>query len=137
MGRLVIGLFGLVGMVGVGLAPPLGRLIDSLVPWFASVIACVAYILTHVIMVGADGINVAAVVIVCIGIDVFRQMVQVSLTTAVFSLDPAARSRMNAIILISVCCTPGRYSWFPSVVCSDKIIHAAVHWTNYGHRSGL
>ncbi|OSX57124.1 hypothetical protein POSPLADRAFT_1061821 [Postia placenta MAD-698-R-SB12] len=99
---LVIGLFGLVGMVGVGLAPPLGRLIDSLVPWFASVIACIAYIITHVIMVGADGVNVAAVVIVCIGIDVFRQMVQVSLTTAVFSLDPAARSRMNAIILISL-----------------------------------
>ncbi|CCM06156.1 uncharacterized protein FIBRA_08395 [Fibroporia radiculosa] len=99
---LVIGLFGLVGMVGVAMAPLVGRACDNLVPWFAAVIANVAYLLVHAIAVGADGVNIAAVVIVCIGIDVFRQMTQVSLTAAIFTLDPAARSRLNGIILISL-----------------------------------
>ncbi|KZT12236.1 MFS general substrate transporter, partial [Laetiporus sulphureus 93-53] len=99
---LVIGLFGLVGMVGVAMAPILGRFIDSLVPWFATVIATLAYVLCVAVEVGADGINVSAVVIVCIGIDVFRQMVQVSLTTTLFGLDPSARSRLNAVILVSL-----------------------------------
>lgn len=84
------------------MAPVLGRFIDSLVPWFATVIAILAYVLCITVGVGANGINVSAVVIVCIGIDVFRQMVQVSLTTTLFGLDPSARSRLNAVILVSV-----------------------------------
>jgi len=99
---LVIGLFGLVGMVGVALAPLVGHVVDGLVPWFASVIAVLAYIVTHAVMVGADGVSVAAVVIVCIGIDIFRQMLQVSLTSSIFNLDPNARSRLNAVILLSI-----------------------------------
>ncbi|KIP09416.1 hypothetical protein PHLGIDRAFT_67636 [Phlebiopsis gigantea 11061_1 CR5-6] len=99
---LVIGLFGLVGMFGVLMAPLVGRLVDNLVPWLATVIATVALILFQAVQTGAGGVHIAAVIIVCFGIDVFRQMQQVSLTSAVFSIDPKARSRLNAIILISV-----------------------------------
>lgn len=37
--RLVIGLFGLVGMGGVAMAPVAGRAIDRLVPWYGTLIA--------------------------------------------------------------------------------------------------
>ncbi|PCH40465.1 hypothetical protein WOLCODRAFT_150509 [Wolfiporia cocos MD-104 SS10] len=99
---LVIGLFGLVGMFGVAMAPLVGRAIDGLVPWFAGLIATLALLVFQAIAVGADGVDIAAVVIVCFGIDVFRQMVQVSLTTRVFSLDQNARSRLNAVLLLSL-----------------------------------
>lgn len=99
---LVIGLFGLVGMFGVAMAPLVGRVIDGLVPWFAAVIATLALLVFQAIALGADGVNIAAVVIVCFGLDVFRQMVQVSITTSVFGLDPSARARMNAVLLLSL-----------------------------------
>ena len=80
----MIGLFGLVGMVGVSLGPFVGRRIDHLVPWYATLFAIIMIILFQSIQTGAGGISVAAVVIATIGLDVFRQMIQVSLTTAVF-----------------------------------------------------
>ncbi|KAI0927640.1 hypothetical protein AcV5_008122 [Taiwanofungus camphoratus] len=98
---LVIGLFGLVGMFGVAMAPLVGRAIDGLVPWFATVIAILALLVFQAIEVGAGGVNIAAVVVVCMGIDVFRQTTQVALTTAVFKLDPAARARLNAVLLLA------------------------------------
>ena len=82
--RLVIGLFGLVGMVGVLLGPFVGRGVDNLISWYASLFAILLIILFQSIQTGAGDINVAAVVIAIIGLDVFSQMIQVSLTTAVF-----------------------------------------------------
>ena len=82
--RLVIGLFGLVGMVGVTLGPLVGRGVDNLVPWYASLFAILMITLFQSIQTGAGDINVAAVVIATIGLDVFSQMIQVSLTTAIF-----------------------------------------------------
>ena len=79
----MIGLFGLIGMGGVTLVPFVGRGIDKLVPWYATLFAiCMASVFQSV-QTGAGGINVAAVVIATIGFDVFRQTTQVSLTTAV------------------------------------------------------
>ncbi|GBE77238.1 hypothetical protein SCP_0101110 [Sparassis crispa] len=98
---LVIGLFGLVGMFGVAMAPVIGWLIDGLIAWFAAGIAVLAFLVFQAIAVGADGVNIAAIVIVCFGIDVFRQMIQVSLMSAVFGLDVNARSRLNAILIIA------------------------------------
>ncbi|THG94646.1 hypothetical protein EW026_g6870 [Hermanssonia centrifuga] len=99
---LVIGLFGLVGMVGVAMAPVVGRIIDRVIPWLATVIATFGSLIFYSIQTGAGGINIAAVIIACFGIDVFRQTQQVSLTTAVFGLDANARSRLNAVLIISV-----------------------------------
>jgi hypothetical protein len=82
--RLVIGLFGLVGMFGVALGPFVGRRIDKVVPWYGSLFAILMSTVFQAIQTGAGGINVAPVVIATIGLDVFRQMIQVSLTTAVF-----------------------------------------------------
>ena len=83
--RLVIGLFGLIGMGGVTLGPFVGRGIDSLVPWYATLFAILMITLFQSVQTGAGDINVAAIIIATIGLDVFRQMIQVSLTTAVFA----------------------------------------------------
>ncbi|KAI0262422.1 major facilitator superfamily domain-containing protein [Gloeopeniophorella convolvens] len=99
---LVIGLFGLVGMFGVSMSPLVGRLIDRLVPWYASLIATIGLLAMQGIYTGAAGINVAAVVIVTIGLDVGRQMQQVSLTTSVYGISEAARARLNAVLILSL-----------------------------------
>ncbi|KIP03877.1 hypothetical protein PHLGIDRAFT_41100, partial [Phlebiopsis gigantea 11061_1 CR5-6] len=99
---LVIGLFGLVGMGGVATSPLLGRLVDRMIPWYATLIASSSQVIFYAIQTGAAGLNVAAVIVVCFGIDSMRQFQQVSLTAAVFDLDHAARSRMNAVLIISI-----------------------------------
>ena len=82
--RLVIGLFGLIGMSGVALGPFVGHAIKNLVPWYATLFAILIVIPFLSLQTGAGGINVAVVVIATIGLDMFNQMIQVSLTTAVF-----------------------------------------------------
>ena len=83
-------------MVGVAMAPLIGRSIDRLVPWSATLVATLALLATFALQTAAVGLNVAVVVIVCIGLDIFRQTQQVSLTTAVLGLDASARSRLRA-----------------------------------------
>lgn len=82
--RLVIGLFGLIGMAGVSMGPLGGRLIDKLVPWYASLVSICMLLIFQSIQTAAGGIHVAAVIIATFGLDVFRQNLQVSLSTAIF-----------------------------------------------------
>lgn len=98
----MIGLFGLIGMTGVLAGPLVGRLVDNLVPWLANIISTIGLLTFQAIQVGAGGVHIAAVIVVCFGFDVFRQMQQVSLMTAVFGIEPTARSRLNSIMLIAV-----------------------------------
>jgi hypothetical protein len=80
---LKIGLFGLVGMLGVLVVPFSGRLIDRVVPWYATLIATSLLLVSQAVQTAAGGINVAAVVIACFALDVGRQAQQVSMTTRV------------------------------------------------------
>lgn len=98
----MIGLFGLIGIGGVSLSPFIGRLIDGMVPWYATLIASSSCLAFYVLQTGTAGLSVAAVIIVCFGMDVFRQLQQVSISTRVMGLDPLARSRMNAVLIIAV-----------------------------------
>ncbi|KAI0343779.1 MFS general substrate transporter [Trametopsis cervina] len=99
---LIIGLFGLIGMGGVLTAPLIGRIIDRIVPWYGGLTAILASLLFYTIQLGAGGVSVGAVIVVTFGIDVFRQTQQVSLATQVLGLDARARSRMNAVLIISI-----------------------------------
>ncbi|KXN85064.1 Putative uncharacterized transporter YgaY [Leucoagaricus sp. SymC.cos] len=99
---LVIGLFGLIGIAGVSMGPVGGRLIDKLVPWYTSLFGIFMLLVFYGIQTAAGGIHVAAVIIATFGLDVFRQNLQVSLSTAIFSIEPAARARLNAVSIISI-----------------------------------
>ncbi|THH27010.1 hypothetical protein EUX98_g7177 [Antrodiella citrinella] len=125
---LVIGLFGLVGMGGVAMAPLVGRVADKLHPWFAATVSCFILILFQAIQTGAGGINIAAVIIVCFGIDVFRQMQQIflgqvmgsSVGTQVFLKHGWRAAALVSLAWCGFCLfvmlirgpNVGRYTWF-------------------------
>ncbi|KAG9017682.1 hypothetical protein FRB90_000272 [Tulasnella sp. 427] len=94
---LKIGIFGLVGILGVITAPLVGRLIDKLVLWIGIFVSACALMLSQVLMVGAAGINIGAIIVACFGL----QMQQVSVTTKIYQIDPALRARVNAVYMIS------------------------------------
>lgn len=72
------------GIFGVLVGPFGGRLLDHLVPWCGTLISEVAFLLVLCIQLGAGGINIGAVVVVAFGMDVFNQMIQVSVSTAIY-----------------------------------------------------
>ncbi|KAI6017412.1 major facilitator superfamily domain-containing protein [Pisolithus microcarpus] len=90
------------GCLVVLVGPFAGRLIDKLVPWYATLIATLILSISQAVQTAAGGINVSAVIIACFGLDAARQMQQVSLSTDVFSISTTARARLNAILILSV-----------------------------------
>ncbi|KAF7318469.1 MFS general substrate transporter [Mycena chlorophos] len=99
---LTIGLFGVVGIFGVACGPFAGRVIDKLVPWYASAASNLVLVAVQAIQVAAGDKSPAVIVVVIMGLDVFRQALQTSLATAVFSIEPSARARLNALFVLSL-----------------------------------
>jgi hypothetical protein len=97
-----IGLFGLFGILGVALGPLIGRVTDRLPPWHAALLGTLGYAASQAIQVGAGGFNFAALSVACVGLDVFRQLQQVALTSRVIGLEPGARARLNAVVILSI-----------------------------------
>ena len=119
-------------MFGVFCAPLVGRVVDRVVPWTATVLATLALIVFQAIQTGAGGISIACVIIVCFGIDVFRQTQQVSLTTAVFGIEPKARSRLNSVILISVRVASLVQIRGESLTCAQQVFLGQIMGTSVG-----
>lgn len=71
-------------MSGVSMTPFVGRFIDRLVPWYASLFSSLVLLAMQGTYSGAAGVNVAAIIIATIGLDIGQQMQQVSLTTSVY-----------------------------------------------------
>nr|GAT56946.1 MFS general substrate transporter [Mycena chlorophos] len=99
---LVIGLFGIVGIFGVACGPLAGRLIDRLVPWYASLVCAAILVGVQAIQTGAGDKSAAVIVVVIMGTDVFRQALQTSLASAIFGIDANARARINAVFILSL-----------------------------------
>ncbi|KAJ7162861.1 major facilitator superfamily domain-containing protein [Mycena filopes] len=97
---LSIGLMGLIGIVSVACGPLVGRLIDQLIPWYASLVAVILLFCFQAIQVGAGDTSIGAVVVAIIGLDVFRQMLQMSLATSILTISTTARARLNAIFVV-------------------------------------
>ncbi|KZV72544.1 MFS general substrate transporter [Peniophora sp. CONT] len=98
---LTVGLFGVIGMVGVLGAPLFGRIIDRVNPWYAIVTATTIMLLSKALYWGAAGVNLAVVVIVCIGLDIARQSQQVAIATQVFQVEEGMRSRINSLCIFA------------------------------------
>jgi len=76
-------LFGLIGIFGVSMSPLVGRFVDGLVPWFTIFVSTFAMMLFWAIQIGAAGVHVSVVIVVCLGLDLFDAMQSVSLATDV------------------------------------------------------
>ncbi|KAJ7029894.1 MFS superfamily, partial [Mycena alexandri] len=92
---LDIGLFGLVGILGVLMGPFMGRLIDLLFPWYSTMLAVVLLGIFQCIQLGAGGISIAAVIVVAFGLNLFRQLLQSSLATIVLRFVHSARTTVT------------------------------------------
>jgi predicted MFS family arabinose efflux permease len=99
-GSLVIGLFGLIGMLGVCTAPLVGRYVDRLIPWTGVLIGMCIQATGQVIVTAAGLNNIAAVIIPVFLLDVGQQMQQVSNQMRVFAISDLARARLNACYII-------------------------------------
>ncbi|KZV85230.1 MFS general substrate transporter [Exidia glandulosa HHB12029] len=96
-----IGLFGLVGILGVLSAPLVGRFVDRLAsPWYATLTAILVLLVFLGIMLGAGTLSVGAVVVAVWGLDLGFQMQQLSNATRIYTISADARSRLNAIFII-------------------------------------
>ncbi|EJU06679.1 MFS general substrate transporter [Dacryopinax primogenitus] len=99
---LAIGLFGLIGMLGVMTSPFVGRFVDKLIPWFGTLFGLLGLLLSFTIYTGAGIVNIGAIVVTCFTLDVAQQLQQVSNSTRNFAINPAARARINSVYIISV-----------------------------------
>lgn len=93
----------------MSLSPLVGRVVDKFVPWYATLFAMLCLLGIASIQVGAVGVNVGAVVVVALGEEMFRQMIQVSMAATVFSIEAAARARLNAVLILFV--STDRFYW--------------------------
>lgn len=84
MSRLYIGLFGLIGILGIFSGPLAGRFIERLGAWFSVLVATLCLLVLQSIEMAAGGISIVVVIVVCFGIDALRQTQTVSLQTIVF-----------------------------------------------------
>ncbi|KAF4621788.1 hypothetical protein D9613_012204 [Agrocybe pediades] len=98
---LAIGLFGLLGLAGMAMGPLAGRLVDKMSPWYGILISTLLLLVFQAVQTAAAGISIAAVVVACLGLDAIRQMQNVSLTAAMFSVDMSAISRLNSLFVLS------------------------------------
>ncbi|KAJ7476562.1 major facilitator superfamily domain-containing protein [Mycena latifolia] len=96
------GLFGLVGMLGVLTGPLMGRLIDRLVLWYATLLAVVFLGVFNAVQLAAGGLSIGAVIVVAVGLNLFRQLLQAALATTVLSIAAEARGQMNAVNVLSI-----------------------------------
>ena len=92
------GLFGLVGALGALAAPAVGHLSDQRGPRFTIRIALWLTFLSFLLM-GIFGRHLAGLIACVISMDLGVQSGHVSNQTRIYSLDPAARSRLNTVYM--------------------------------------
>ncbi|GAA6028418.1 hypothetical protein JCM8097_007021 [Rhodosporidiobolus ruineniae] len=97
---LQIGLFALIGVVGVLAAPFIGRLIDSLVSWVGVFIGLLILLASQAVFTAAAGVHIAALCIVILLLDIGQQLQQVSNSTRIFAINDAARARFSAVFIV-------------------------------------
>ncbi|CAA7266045.1 unnamed protein product [Cyclocybe aegerita] len=98
---LSIGLVGLVGIGGMTIGPFAGRLMDHISPWYGIFMGTVFLAVFQAIHTAAGGFSLPALIVSCIGLDVMRQIQNVSIVACLFGIDMAATSRLNSLFVLS------------------------------------
>lgn len=96
----MIGLFGLIGILGVGTAPLVGRYVDHLIPWTGVFMGMWVQGAGQVIATAGGTVSVACVVIPIFLLDVGQQLQNISNQMRVYGISDLARSRLNACYII-------------------------------------
>ena len=99
-GSVVVGAFGLVGVVGALAAPLVGRLADKRDPRILNGLA-IALTLSSFAVFAAGGGSLGALAVGVVLLDVGAQSNHVSNQTRIFGLDAALRSRLNTVYMTS------------------------------------
>lgn len=100
---LVIGMFGLIGVAAIFLAPLIGRhLIDRFSPSLGLLLGLVCVLTGQLVGTFVGLHSVAGPVIQAFLVDLGIQASQVSNRTAIYKLDASARNRINSIYMLGV-----------------------------------
>lgn len=112
----IAGLFGLVGVAGAAGAPIAGRLSDRMPPKRIIGILILLTLLSYGLF-GLAGISLWSLIAGVIVLDLGVQGTQVSNQARIYALEPAARSRINTVFMVSTFIggalgsTLGSYAW--------------------------
>lgn len=103
LNSMIAGAFGLAGAAGALAAPWAGKYADRLGPVRIARIGCWLTAASFLVMLAADfsslPLAILILIITAIGFDMGVQIALIAHQTLIYSLDPEARSRLNAILL--------------------------------------
>ncbi|KAK1924941.1 membrane protein [Papiliotrema laurentii] len=97
---LVIGLFGLIGLLNVILAPLIGKAVDKTVPWYGQLTGICIDILAMLIGLFTVEKSVGVICIVIALFDIGLPIFQVSATYRIAGIDSKSRARLNSCFLL-------------------------------------
>ncbi|ESA42997.1 MFS general substrate transporter [Neurospora crassa] len=98
---MVIGLFGLIGVVVIVCAPIYSRLIiDRLVPLVSAIMGLVVETVGVVVGTSVGSFNVAGPVVQAIMIDLGGQFTQIAMRSSIYGIQPLARNRVNTAYMV-------------------------------------
>lgn len=112
----IAGLFGLIGVAGAAGAPVVGRLADKVAPIRIIGLLILLTLLSFGLF-GLSGLTIWSLVAGVIVLDLGVQGTQVSNQARIYALEPAARSRINTVFMVStfaggaIGSTLGSYAW--------------------------
>lgn len=89
-------------MLGVALAPFIGRAIDKLLSWTGILIGISIILVAQVIYTTSADLSIVSVAIVIFLIDIGQQTQQVSNSSRIFAINANARSRLSAVYIFSI-----------------------------------
>jgi len=102
---LVIGLFSLIGLVGIFGGPLYGRyVIDRVVPLVCSIIGQICTTIGVIVGTFSGNHTVAGPAIQAVFGDTGIQMAQISNRAAIYTINPKARNRVNTAYMVSAFC---------------------------------
>lgn len=111
----IIGLFGVLAITGVLLAPKIGKLADRIDPLFVKLLA-VVLILVSVLAIQWFENSLWAYIIATILLDLGMQIIQISNLAQIYTLDQKANSRINTAYMSSMF-VGGAFGTFIGVYC--------------------